>query len=354
MVENVSGAETELPEGSATLSEIAEVIGKASTFAVSGHINPDGDTIGSVLGIVALLKGMGKEVTPLLANASSAPEKYAFLDGYSDFVHATKFSKRVDVYISVDTPTVERMGDAREAMKRAGTSISLDHHPESGVGANLSRRDISSASASMMVWELAKHLTDGHPGKDVATACYTGIVTDTGCFQFQNTDSRALMYAYEMVAEGAVPSDVCEMVYHSRRPAALRLESQLISRIQLTSEGTVAWAWISEHDYDKLGACKEDTEGLVDRIREVGGIEVAMLIQGRRKDVRCSIRAKHGFDVSKIAHEYGGGGHRAASGFTLPGRLPDNMDRISSMVEEIEAKVLAWRAADGDFSEGTK
>ncbi len=337
-----------LAEG-ADYAAIAQVVRGASTFAVCGHVNPDGDSVGSVLGMVALLRSLGKSVTPLLANASHAPAKYAFLEGHGDFIHATRFSKRVDVFVSVDTPTVERMGDSYEMMRRAATSISLDHHPEAGVGADLWRRDVGSSSASMMVWDLAKELTDGHPGAAVANACYTGIVTDTGCFQFQNSNARALLAASEMVLEGASPAQVCTEVFQSRKVAAIRLEGRIIERLRVSDGGKVAWSWILESDYDELGVAKEDTEGLVDTVRSVKSIEVAILAQSRKNDIRCSIRGKRDFDVSEIAREYGGGGHRAAAGFTLAGTLPAKMSDLSEMVDEIDARVEGFLRDGGEI-----
>lgn len=322
-----------------TIHDIAEACRKGEIFAICGHVNPDGDTVGSVLGMLALLRGMGKQATPLLANASHAPQKYAFLYGFEDYIHATHFEGDIDVFISVDTPTVDRMGDSADLMERAKLTISLDHHPEEGIGADLAIIDTQAASASMLVWDLAMELTDGHPGSDVAMACYMGIVTDTGRFQFQNTDARALQSATAMAREGADPATICTEVYQSRTAAALMLEGRLLSRLSTTPGGLVAWAWINETDYDELGASKEDTEGLIDSLRCVAGAEVALLVQGRKNDIRCSIRSKHDFDVSEIAHEFGGGGHKAASGFTISGKLEHKMDFIESLVDSIEQRV---------------
>lgn len=337
-----------VPEGASyenvTLSEVAGFIRDASTFAVCGHINPDGDCLGSVLAMTALLRSMGKECQPLLANTMPAPRKYSYLAGFDEFKRSLHYKKTPDVFISVDTPVVERMGESKPVMNRARKTVSIDHHPGLGIGADVTHCDIKAASASMLVWDLAVELV-GTPPVEVAEACYAGLLTDTGRFQFQNTDHRCLSCAGELMDAGADPARAATEIFQNRPLPAIRLEGRVIDRIELTPGGLISYSWIDNADYEELGAKKEDTEGLVDVIRAVEGIEVAVLIRGREDDVRCSIRAKRDVDVSKIAEGFGGGGHRAAAGFDLDCKLDEGIERVASAMAEVERMLLSDRRA---------
>ncbi len=337
----------QVPEGASydnvPLSEIAALIRDARTFAVCGHINPDGDCLSSVLAMTSLLRSMGKECQPLLANTMPAPQKYAYLVGFDEFKRALHYKKTPDVFISVDTPVVERMGESKPVMNRARASVSIDHHPGVGIGAGLTHCDTHAASASMLVWDLAKELV-GTPSAEVADACYAGLLTDTGRFQFQNTDHRCLSCAGEMMDAGADPARAATEIFQNRPLPAIQLEGLVIERIKLTPGGLISYSWIDNADYERLGAKKEDTEGLVDVLRAVEGVEVAVLIRGRENDVRCSIRAKRAVDVAVIAERFGGGGHRAAAGFNIECSLAEGIERVASAMAEVERDLLGAQA----------
>ena len=322
----------------ATFEEMAECIRDAETFAVCGHVNPDGDSIGSVLGMVHTLRMMGKTATPLLANTSKVPLRYHFLEASDEFEFADRFEGTPDVFIAVDVPNNERLGDANAVLARSRKSIAIDHHPYDGVKSDLLLCDPTAASATMLVWEMARVLV-GTPSAEIARACYAGLLTDSGRFQFQNTDARALAAAGEFVAAGADPAIVATEVYQNRRLPSIRLEGRMIERITVVGSRLVAYSWVDEPDFEELGAKREDMEGLVDTIRSIEGIEVALLVQGRKKDVRFSIRAKRGVDVSRIAERFGGGGHRAAAGFTLTGTLAERREDIVALIEGIEREL---------------
>lgn len=322
----------------ATYEEIASYIEGEESFVVCGHVNPDGDSIGSVVAMVLALRAAGKKAVPLLANTSKVPIRYHFLKASDEFEFADRFEGDPDVFIAVDVPNNERLGDANDVLKRCRKSVSIDHHPYDGVTADLFICDPTAASATMLVWEFAKTLV-GQPSVEIAEACYAGLLTDSGRFQFQNTDARALSCAGELVHAGVNPAATATEVFQNRRLASIRLEGRMIERIRLTERGLVAYSWIDESDFDEIGAKREDMEGLVDTVRSIEGIEVAMLIQGRKKDVRCSIRAKRGVDVSKIAERFGGGGHKAASGFTLQGTLEERREELIEVLEGIDREI---------------
>ncbi len=317
--------------GQPSFADIAEFIEDAAIFAVCGHVNPDGDSIGSVLGMTAALRQAGKTVTPLMADGATAPHRFAYLQGYADFVRASDYTDVPDVLIQLDTANIERMGEAETLLQRCAKSVSIDHHPGGGIGADMSHIDPDSPSASMLVWELTKAMI-GQPDPFVAMACYTGLLTDTGRFQFQNTNPRAFVAASEMVEAGADISLAATELFMNKSLDVLRLESRVVSRICLTPSSRFAYSWILQRDNEELDVSYQDAEGLVDVVRSVEGIDAALLMRERPDGMRCSIRAKRDMDVSRIARQYGGGGHKAAAGFTIEGKT---QEKIGWMVEQL-------------------
>lgn len=329
-----------------SFDEIAAFVEDAATFAVCGHINPDGDSIGSVLGMTAVLRQAGKSVTPLMADGSTAPHKFAYLQGYGDLMRASDYTDVPDVLIQLDTATRDRMGEAEALLQRCAKSVSIDHHPGDGIGADMSHVDPGSASASMLVWEFSKAMV-GEPDPFVAMACYTGLLTDTGRFQFQNTSPGAFAAASEMVEAGADPSLAATELFMNRSLDVLKLESRTVSRIGLTPSGKFAYSWITDRDNQELGVSYEDAEGLVDVVRSVEDIDAALLMRECPEGMRCSIRAKRNLDVSAIARMYGGGGHKAAAGFTIEGDMSEKIGWMVGQLEQIERQIEESDGAKG-------
>jgi phosphoesterase RecJ-like protein len=170
-----------------------------------------------------------------------------------------------------------------------------------------------------MVWQFARTL--GTPSGDVAECCYVGLVTDTGRFSYDNTSAEALRDAAEMVDAGVSPAHIAHQVYQSRTSASLAIESRALSRLTLANDGHVAYAWVSDADFAELDVLPEEAENLPDAIRVIGGIDAAVFLRQHATEVRANLRSKTGADVSKVAAHFGGGGHRAASGFTFEGDI---------------------------------
>lgn len=296
-------------------SRIIEQIKAAESVALCGHLNPDGDCLGSVLALTHALRVLGKSATPLLAT-SAKPPVFEYLEGYDDFVSATEYEGAPDLFIMLDVPSPERMADGAAVMNRCAAKVKVDHHagPEDIVDAAVI--DTSAAAVGVMVWELIAAL-GVEPTKAMAQACYVALMTDTGSFKFQNADARAFLAASQMVQAGADPAQAATAVYQSKTCAAVKLESLVADRIRVVCDGHMAISWISQNDLDELGATKDDCEEITDIVRQLGGPEVSVVLRAMGGIIRGSIRSKTDFDVSVIAKQMNGGGHKAASGFTL-------------------------------------
>ena len=183
----------------------------------------------------------------------------------------------------------------------------------------------AAAATGQIVWALAKVLLD-EPSADGALCCYVGLMTDTGRFSYDNTSPEALRDAADMIEAGVDPSDTARLVYQNRSAASLAIEARAMSRITTANGGRVAYAWVTDEDFEELGVLPEEAESLPDAVRILADIEVAVLLRQHADEVRANLRAKTGFDVGAVARTFGGGGHRAASGFswngTIEGLLP--------------------------------
>lgn len=308
-----------------------ELLRSAHTVAICGHVNPDGDCLGSVLALAAGLRDMGHDVVPLLATRDK-PRTYDFLEGYDELVPACEYHGNPDLLILADVPNAQRSGDGEYVFRRAKRTMVIDHHQGDGSFADVAYVDVSAAAVGMLVWDFLAQ-AGARLTSQIATCCYTALVTDTGKFQFQNADERALQAAADMAGAGASPSYISSKVYQRRSWAAIQLEGLVIQRLERLLDGKVALSWVREADFRALGADKDDGDSLIDAIRQLGGIEIAVMLRDQGSIVRGSIRSKSDFDVSAIAQTMNGGGHKAAAGFTIHGSLEEARAIVEKNIE---------------------
>jgi bifunctional oligoribonuclease and PAP phosphatase NrnA len=308
---------------------------RASSVVVCGHVRPDGDAIGSTLGLTLALREAGIPAVPTLANRETAPSTYSFLPGFGLFV-APEQLEAPQVFVAVDSPSPERLGIAEQLMRGAETVIVVDHHPDALAFGQIAVLDPTAAATGQLVWGLAHAFLDA-PSDEVALCCYVGLMTDTGRFSYDNTTARAFTDAADMVATGVDPSQVARLVYQDRSKASLDIEARAMCRLTLANDGHVAYAWVDDSDFAELGVLPEEAESLPDAVRLLGGIEVAFLMRQAGDEVRVNLRAKTGFDVGAVARQFGGGGHRAASGLTFCGTMADLLPKLLALLPGGEA-----------------
>lgn len=299
----------------AALHHIAIALRKAPSIVVCGHYRPDGDSIGSVLGLTLALRDMGLPAVPTLADDREPPRTYEWLPGIALYAPASQLDAPA-VFVALDTPNPERLGVARGLADSAETLIVIDHHPDATEYGDIHALDPKAAATGQLIWHLLAAL-EVEPSEEVAFCLYTALLTDTGRFSYQNTTPESLRDAADMIEAGADPTEVAKFTYQTRTKESLALEARVMSRLTCTNGDLVAYSWVNDKDFEETGAAPEEAEHLPEAIRVVSGIEVAVLLRQRGTEVRGNLRAKGGFDVSAIAHHFGGGGHKAASGFTV-------------------------------------
>lgn len=325
---------TVTPQTNTTLVEIAQVIREHDNFVLCGHMSPDGDCLGSQLTLWHALKAMGKSATCVLVRDEPVGSSLSFLPGMDEMVPASTFDGVCEVFIGLDVPTRARIGEAACAiLDSAADSITVDHHASETTMCNHVYVDPDCAAASMLVWELVKLLVD-EPPLESASCAYVGLMTDTGGFRFQNADSAAFDLAARLVANGVDPAWAATNVFQTRTIPSLKLEGIAIDHMRVIANGKVSLSWVDSDDMKRVGASKTDVEPLIDSVRAVEGTMVACLIREQDGRIRGNLRAKDDTDVSALARELGGGGHRAAAGFTLD--MP-----IGEAIEFMERKLTA-------------
>ena len=304
---------------SARFDELSEVIDESQTIAICAHTSPDGDAIGSTLGLAEVIETVWpeKSVTCLLADPGPIPRVYRFLPGTERLVHVVDYHVDPDLFICVDLSHPSRLNEAETVLRRSLRVAVLDHHPASEQfwDAGVVRPD--AAATGVIITQFAFHVA--HSISDtIAQNLFCAVVTDTGRFQYQNADCEAFETASILVDAGASPSEVALRVYQSDRLAYMHLESKVLGRITTFEHGRIAYSYTTTADLEATGVSVDECDGLIDIVRCVEGSEVALFLKevpGGK--VRGNLRSKNDLDISSVARELGGGGHKAAAGFTI-------------------------------------
>ncbi len=322
------------PQTNISLEDLAGLLASLDDFAICGHVSPDGDCVGSQLALYHALRALGKKAVCLLAQERPLDRGLLFLPGSGDMVPASGFHGTPQVFIACDVPTRERLGAGALVLDKCVSSITIDHHATQNTMSRYNYIDPDIASTSMIVWNLIGCM-GVDPDRAMAICALTGLITDTGGFQFQNADASALRAAGDMAAIGASPAEVARNVFQSRSIASLALEEVMLSHMEMSKDNTFAFSYLSRKDFESAKAQKEDADPLINILRSIEGVEVACIIREDDGFIRGSLRAKNEVDVAAIARSLGGGGHKAAAGFTLQGPLEDAIATVKGRIEAV-------------------
>jgi phosphoesterase RecJ-like protein len=301
----------------------AVALRKASTVIVCAHVRPDGDAVGSVLGMTLALRAAGIPAVPTLADDRPAPSTYSFLPGHSLYVPAIDLDPP-SVFVALDTPVADRLGGAEGLMSEAGSTIVFDHHPGHASYGDICVCDPSMAATGQIIWRFLAPLGIA-PTPDIALPLYVALMSDTGRFGYDNTSPDALRDAADMLEVDVDPAYAARMVYQERSAASLEIEARAVTRLTVANDSRVAWTYLTDVDFADTGALPEEAEHVIDATRALAGVDVVVLLRQKGSEVRGNLRSKTGVDVSAVASAFGGGGHRAAAGFTVADASVDSV-----------------------------
>lgn len=311
--------------------EAKELVEKSDLVYVVAHINPDGDAIGSTFAVYYALKKMGKDVHVIMPSFSSV---FNFLPGVDTKVDLVK-EEEYDLLIALDSSDHTRLAMSEEDFKKAKHVIMLDHHQISRPYGEFRYIDDNKSSASEIAYLFVKAL-GVELDENIATLLYTGIMTDTGSFNYSNATSDTFRVVAELLENGAKSVEVCKKLNDTIKEAKLRLIAKAIDNMEVYYNGKVRYTYISFEDIDNLGIHDEDAEGMTNYLRSVEGTEVAIYVRGKSDgSLKVSMRSNGNVDISKIAIEFGGGGHPRAAGYTMQDELEIGKEKIVKAIGEM-------------------
>ena len=309
------------------LQPVADLLRTHPRVALACHEAPDGDALGSLLGLGAALADGGWDVALWAPGDAPLPEDYAWL-GYDGVERSAPADLGARLLVALDCGSAERLGaGGPAALAAAAATANVDHHADNTGFAGVHVVDAGAACTTVLVLRLLRLL--GLPvSARVAEPLYVGVVTDTGRFMYANADAEAHAAAADLIAAGVEPDAVFRRLYEDRPAARVRLLARALATLDVRAGGRLAVACVSLEDLEQTGAAEADCEGVIDHLRAIRGVQVAAVIRepraggGRLK--KASLRsADPSVDVARIAHAGGGGGHAMAAGFSLEGSFAD-------------------------------
>jgi phosphoesterase RecJ-like protein len=312
-----------------TFDEIGRVLREHQRFAILGHVRPDGDALGSQLALALSLQQLGKDIR--VWNEDGMLEKYSFLPRAELLTKPPSTAEDVDVAVALDTAIQNRLGTALAAVGSAKVWINIDHHPSNPGYGDMVILDPSAPATGEIIFNLIK--SQGLPfNHDIAENLYAAISTDTGSFQYPQTSARTFEIAAELVRVGGLDvGEISQQLYENYPRRRLELLRELLRTMCFEVGGRAASFSLALRTAADLAVLPEDNEGLIDHLRAIRGVIVAVFFEELADGkVRVSMRSKdEAVDVCAICQKFGGGGHTLAAGARVRGSLA-----------EVEAKVL--------------
>ncbi|MFP5224666.1 MAG: DHH family phosphoesterase [Actinomycetota bacterium] len=311
---------------------------KAKRIAMACHVNPDGDALGSMLAVGLAARTQGVEVQASFAEPAEVPQGLRFLPGLDLIVPPDDLDPEPDLFLAFDTGSLDRLGALAKKATAAKSCIVLDHHATNDGFASVDLLDPDAAATTVVARQLLARV--GWPlDTDIATCLYVGLVTDTGRFQYSNTSPEVHELAAELLSLGVKQDRISQRIYETRPLAALRVDAKALSRLKVVPQANLVWTWIGQEDIAEASAGEDELDGLIDTIRVVDGIDVALLLR-ERADGRwkISMRSRGDTDVGSVAASFGGGGHRLAAGATAPAEFTEPGALARAVIERLPGR----------------
>ena len=314
------------------LARAAGLIRSHPAVALVCHESPDGDALGSVIGLSRALADGGWDVYAWVPGSTPLPPDYAWL-GFEHLARVPPEDLDGRLLITLDCGSALRLGEEGERiLEQAAASLNLDHHADNTRFGDLPVVDADLPCTTILVRRLLPHL-EVPLDEPIALPLYVGLVTDTGSFAYANTDAGAHLEAALLIEAGVRPAEVSRVLYEGNPEPRVRLLGRALERLEVRAEGRLAMTWVTRADLEELGAAETDTEGIVNHLRGIAGVRVAAFLRepldrGRGRWKGSLRAASPTVDVARIAHTFGGGGHRQAAGFSTEDDLESTIRRL--------------------------
>lgn len=312
------------------MTKLETMIDQAGKIVILGHVNPDGDCVGSCLAVYNYIKEWDSSKT-VTVRLERLPSKFSYLSGF-DAIETEAGEETYDLCICLDSSDEERLGDFKSCFDRSAKTICIDHHITNRGYAQENVIDGHASSACEVVYG---QLDESRISKRVAECIYTGIIHDTGVFKYSNTSRKTMEIAGKMMEKGIDFGTIIDGSFYKKT----YMQSQILGRALLESitflDGRCIFSVVRKKDMDFYGVDKSDLDGIVDQLRVIDGIECAIfLYETGIHQFKVSLRSNSIVDVSRIAAYFGGGGHVRAAGCTMSGSVHDVVNNLSAHIAE--------------------
>jgi phosphoesterase RecJ-like protein len=314
------------------LSQVVELIENKNTFAITTHVRPDGDGIGSSLGLCWLLRSLGKTAEVIVRDG--IPAAYAQLPGANEIRQVAEVNGKYDAVFVIECSDLSRPGIKNLENQ---VTVNIDHHATSEHFGTINWIDQTASAVGEMIYNLCKAI-GGRITKEIAECVYLALVTDTGSFHFPNTTERTLKVASELVRVGVKPAQISEAVYNSYPWSRIELMSQVLATVRRSADGKIAWMRQTLEMQEKAASVDGDNNGFVNIPLAAKEVEaVCYMRESQPNTYRVSLRSKDNINVARVAEKFGGGGHKNASGCRIEGNWDaKEAELIAALTEAIE------------------
>ena len=315
------------------LDRAAEAIDAAHEVALACHVTPDGDALGSLLALHELCRANGKPSIASWSEPFEVGPHYRFLPGLDHASKPSEFPAEPELMMTFDCGSIARLGQLAVPARAAHSLVVVDHHASNDRFGTINLVDPDAAATAVLVRRLAARL-GWELTRDVAICLYTGLVTDTGRFQYSSTTTEVFALAQELASFELPIAAMSRQLFEEHRFAYLQMVGECIARAQLDPDLHFVATWVTAADLAAHGCTLEETEGLIDIIRRAAEAEVSCVLKEAPEGIRVSLRAATSADVAKVAARFGGGGHRYAAGFIAPGSIHEVLAAIKAAIAD--------------------
>lgn len=314
------------------LHQVVGLIESKRRFAITSHIRPDGDSLGSSLGLFWLLRALDKEVEVIMRD--EVPHAYAKLPG-AEMVRVTpRVDRPYDAVFVIECSDITRPGliDLEKQLV-----VNIDHHSTTALFGDINWIDSTASAVGEMIYNLCKAL-GVRVTREIAECVYTALITDTGSFHYSNTSERTFKVASELVRAGVKPAKVSQNVFANYPWSKIELMSGVLSTVRRDESGRVAWLVQTQEAQERANATDEDGDGFVNYPMSCGDVEACAFFKETAPEVyRVSLRSKCDVNVARIAERFGGGGHRNAAGCTFKGTWEEaEREVVGQLIHAVE------------------
>lgn len=304
-------------------ADVIKLIKNRKKVAIFSHISPDGDTLGAGLALYKALQMYGSE--PYIFCADKVSDKLKYIP-MTDVINTARLES-YDLSIAVDTASAERLGEMYGEFIKAKKTLVIDHHPSNTRFAAINYVIGSAAATCEIMYSVIKDI--GCIDSVIAKQLYCGLVTDTGGFGFSSVTQNTLQVASELIAYDFKAYEIYEKLIREISPQAFRLKNRALDKSVFYEDGQIGFIGIRLSDFEAVGASESDTEGIINAIRDVKGVRIAVIVsEYEHEKYKISFRTDESVNANYIAMKFGGGGHKNASGCRIKGNYEETVERL--------------------------